>query len=170
MKFSGDILKYRTFKRQYKLRVEDTTDSSDDRLYYLEQFMTGEANRIVRGYTALDATDAYPAALKELDNRYGNNDVIATNYIKKVLDWPTISADNPKALDEFAMFLQETNNAVNVLGRRKTTCATIETREEKKEADVILVLLILMFIMIVIGLLVMLTVCHVCFVIVVSIV
>ena len=36
-------------------------------------------------------------------------------FIKKALNWPLIKASNPKALDEFGMFLVECLNAVKSL-------------------------------------------------------
>lgn len=59
------------------------------------------------GFSYLDAAVGYPAAIKELKRRYGDPEVIANSYIKKVLSWPPIRAEDPKALDEFAVFLKE---------------------------------------------------------------
>jgi hypothetical protein len=62
-KFSGDPLEYRRFLRQYNARVVSNTKTSDERLNFLEQFTDGEANKIVAGYSCLEADVGYPAAL-----------------------------------------------------------------------------------------------------------
>ena len=53
--------------------------------------------------------------MHELEERYGNDHVIATALVKRALDWPIILNDKPKALDNFTIFLAECNNAVNAI-------------------------------------------------------
>ena len=47
--------------------------------------------------------------------RYGDADVIVDAFIRKTLNWPVIKSDNPKALDDFAIFLAECERAVQDL-------------------------------------------------------
>ena len=101
--------------RRFKTKVLVNCDDMDERLNFLEQFTTGEPNRIVVGYSYLDATKGYHAALQEMEDRYGDPDVIINAFIKKALSWPTIKPDNPKALDDFGVFLRECENAIQSL-------------------------------------------------------
>ncbi|XP_064650038.1 uncharacterized protein LOC135501717 [Lineus longissimus] len=112
-KFSGDPLQYTRFMRQFNSRVVAYTSTSEERMNYLEQFTTEEAHRIVTGFSCLDPDVGYPAALKEMQDRYGDQEKIANAYVRRALDWPLIAKDNPKALDEFGIFLVECENAVN---------------------------------------------------------
>ncbi|XP_046346812.2 uncharacterized protein LOC124127462 [Haliotis rufescens] len=112
MVFSGNPLEYRKFMRQFKTKILVNTDDFDERLNYLEQFTSGEVCNIVSSYGYLDAEQGYPAAIKELQQRYGNEDVIVNAFIQKALEWPYIRADNSKALDEYAVFLSECENTV----------------------------------------------------------
>ncbi|KAJ8020733.1 hypothetical protein HOLleu_40403 [Holothuria leucospilota] len=89
-----------------KMGVEELC-SDDKRIASLEQYTVGDAHKIVVGFSYLDAKVGYPAAMAELKRRYGDPVVIANSYIKKVMSWPTIKADNLQALDEFALFLKK---------------------------------------------------------------
>ena len=104
-KFSGNCTEYNKFIRQFESKVVANTDTDEERMNYLEQYTTGEANRIVSGFGYLD--NGYEAALKELKLRYGNPHVIACSYVDKALKWPVIRYDDAKGLDNFAIFLAE---------------------------------------------------------------
>ena len=103
-KFGGNPLEYHKFFRQFKTVVVNNTEDDDERMNYLDQYTVGEANKIVSVYGYLEARIGYPAAMKELEERYGDVDVIVHAFITKALNWPTIKADNAKALDEFSVF------------------------------------------------------------------
>nr|XP_006821169.1 PREDICTED: uncharacterized protein LOC102805354 [Saccoglossus kowalevskii] len=105
--------------RQFKSRVVANTETGDERMDYLEQYTTGEANTIVSGFGYLDASRGYPAALKELEDRYDNSEIIASAYIKRAMKWPSITASNAKGLDEYVMFLSECENAVKSIEAMK---------------------------------------------------
>lgn len=111
-KFGGNVLDYKHFLRQFEARVCANTDSYDEKLTFLLQFTFGEAHKIVLGYSNLPAEIGYKAVCEEFNERYGEPDLIAQAYVKKVMEWPLIKADNAKALDEFAIFLRECQYAV----------------------------------------------------------
>jgi hypothetical protein len=58
-------------------------------------------------YSHLSGERAYDASMMALKDRYGDTDVIASAFIKKALEWPTIRNTDTKLLDEFALFLVE---------------------------------------------------------------
>ena len=101
--------------RQFKSVVIANCDIYEEKLNYLEQYTTGDAHKIVVGYSYLDAKKGYIAAMKELEERYGDSDVIVDAFLKRILNWPVIKADNIKALDEFAILLCECEHAVQSL-------------------------------------------------------
>ena len=111
-KFDGDPLRYSRFMRQFKTKIVVNCDSYDDMLCYLEQYTVGEPHQIVIGCSYMEAKEGYKTAIKELDERYGDQDVIINAYVNKALKWSTIKADNPKELDKFAVYLKECCNAV----------------------------------------------------------
>ncbi|PIK34363.1 hypothetical protein BSL78_28811 [Apostichopus japonicus] len=114
-KFSGDCLTFNKFMRQFRSRIEGLC-SNDEKMAYLEQYTVEEAHKIVVGFSYLDAAVGYPAAIKELQRRYGDPEIIANTYVKRVLNWPSIRADDPKALDELAVFLKECEAATRCVG------------------------------------------------------
>lgn len=113
MKFGGDPLEFRKFVRQFTAKIIANSDSEDEKMNYLEQFTYGDAGRVVQGFSHLDGTHAFNAAMKQLEERYGDTEVIANTFIKKALDWPVIKSGDSKALDQFALFLIECKNAAN---------------------------------------------------------
>ena len=65
--------------------------------------------------TYSDGSVAYNAALDELEEHYGDAEIVVSAFIEKALNWPLIKASNPKALYEFGMLLAECLNAVKSL-------------------------------------------------------
>jgi hypothetical protein len=112
MTFDGNPLNYRRFMRQFTSKVANNCVDDDERMNYLEQFTSGEAQNIVIGLSYLDARIGYSAALKELEDRYGDQELMVGAYISEALSWVPIKSDNPKELDRFAIFLRECEHAV----------------------------------------------------------
>ncbi|XP_062566787.1 uncharacterized protein LOC134229094 [Saccostrea cucullata] len=104
---------YQRFIRQFNTRVCANTSSYEERLNFLLQFTSGEANRIVTGYSHLNAESGYKAAMDEFKDRYGDPDIVAQAYVKKALNWSSIKQDNARGLDDYAIFLTECQHAVN---------------------------------------------------------
>ena len=68
----------------------------------------------MKGYTyTSDAQKGYDSALKELNEKYGDDEVVVNHFISKALSWPTIKYDNPVELDRFGVFLTECENAIS---------------------------------------------------------
>ncbi|XP_074661512.1 uncharacterized protein LOC141914144 [Tubulanus polymorphus] len=111
--FGGDPLSYPKFKRQFETCILQFSESFEERLSYLEQYTTGAANKIVSGFSHLPAEVGYRAAMNELNDRYGDQETVANAYVKRALEWPSIKADNPAGLDEYAIFLTEVLHAVS---------------------------------------------------------
>ncbi|XP_033099902.1 uncharacterized protein LOC117103452 [Anneissia japonica] len=118
-RFSGNPIDFPKFIRQFKSRIVSNTDTSEERMTYLEELTTGEANKVVCGFSHFPSEKAYQAAMDQLSDRYGDNEVIASTYIKKALEWPTIRPGEPKALDEYALFLVECMNAAEHVNASK---------------------------------------------------
>lgn len=103
--FTGDPLTYRSFIRAFEHAIDSKTDSHQDRLYYLEQFTSGEPLDLVRSCEHMKPDRAYKEARELLDRHYGDEMTIATAYIKKAMDWPPIRPEDRKGLNAFALFL-----------------------------------------------------------------
>ncbi|XP_071094674.1 uncharacterized protein [Haliotis cracherodii] len=114
-KFNGNPLEFQKFMRQFRTKIISNSSSEDELMCYLEQFTEGEAHQVVKSFSYLDARSGYKAAMAELEERYGNQETIANALIKRAMCWPNIKADNAKSLDEYAVFLNECQNAVKSL-------------------------------------------------------
>lgn len=113
--FKGDPLEYRLFMRAFEHRIESKTENSKDRLYYLEQHTIGQPNDLVRGCFHMDSDQGYPEAKRLLKERFGDKYKISMAYLDKALNWPAIKADDTKALEAYALFMTNCNNAMSDL-------------------------------------------------------
>lgn len=104
-RFSGDLLEYRRFITQFHAKVVINTQDDGERMNVLEQMTHGEAGRVVSGFSHMDSKRAYKAAMNQLEERYGDNELIVTTFIKKALEWPQVK--DSKMLDKFSLFLVE---------------------------------------------------------------
>ena len=114
-KFDGDPLRYKQFMRQFQTKIVQHSDNDDERFQFLEQYTSGEPHRIVQSLSYLDSDKAYPAALCEFEKRYGDKEVLASSFVKRALKWPHIKPNDSKALDEFSIFLNECNHAMECM-------------------------------------------------------
>ncbi|XP_060771723.1 CNK3/IPCEF1 fusion protein-like [Neoarius graeffei] len=113
--FKGDPMEYHLFMRAFEHRIESKTENSKDRLYYLEQHTCGQPNDLVRSCLHMDPERGYPQAKKLLKERFGDKYKISMAYLDKALNWPTIKSDDAKALEAYALFLINCNNAMSDL-------------------------------------------------------
>ena len=81
-KVGGNVLNYKRFMREFKSVIVSNCSDYDELLHYLEQFTIGEPNRIVTSCSYLESKQGYEAAMKELNDRYGDHQVIANAFIK----------------------------------------------------------------------------------------
>ena len=58
--------------------------NNDEKMAYLEHYTTGEAHRIVTGFSFLLSDVGYKAAVTELSRRYGDAEVIANSYVQQL--------------------------------------------------------------------------------------
>ena len=110
-KYDGNPMEYHRFIRQFNAKVIQNTETDSERMNYLEQLTSGEANKVVSGFGHLPDEVAYKSAMKTLEERYGDNEVIVAAFVKKAMEWPPIK--DSKMLDEFSLFLTECENAAS---------------------------------------------------------
>lgn len=113
--FSGDPLEFLPFLRAFEHIIHSRTDNDADRLYYLEQFTTGEPRELVRSCQHMSAQQGYEEARKLLTYHYGNEQRIAAAYVDKAVKWPQIKAEDAKSLHSFSIFLTGCSNVIKDL-------------------------------------------------------
>ena len=70
--FDGDPLNFMPFMRAFEHGIEDKTSSHQDRLYYLEQYTSGQPKDLVRSCLHMEARRGYAEAKKLLKEHFGN--------------------------------------------------------------------------------------------------
>ncbi len=76
--FSGDPLEFTFFIRAFEHGVENKTTNNKDRLYFLEQFTTGQPKVLVRSCQHMTSERGYKKAKRLLYQHFGNEYTIAT--------------------------------------------------------------------------------------------
>jgi transposase InsO family protein len=120
-KFGGDVIEYPAFVMAFDARVHSKVISAQDKLYYLCQYLYGDAKEIVAGCLHLYPEQGYMEARRLLQKEYGDPYKMGMVYLKKVQEWPNIKAGDSEGLKKFSMFLckcqtaQKTIDYLNML-------------------------------------------------------
>ena len=110
-KFSGDPIAFAKFKRQFESNVLTYCESECDKMSMLDQYTVGDANKIVSSCAHLSDRLAFQTAYTKLCDRYGNKQILAHSYVSKALNYEKIKPHDSKALDAYALFLNEIASA-----------------------------------------------------------
>ena len=68
--FHGDPLQYKSFIRAFEHAIETKTDSSHDRLHFLEQYTAGQPRELVRSCAHMDPKSGYKEAKRLLQEHF----------------------------------------------------------------------------------------------------
>ena len=108
--FDGDPMEYGAFVRAFQNIIESKTSSSSERLYYLEQFTSGDVKELVRSCHYLPPKRGYQEARRLMKKKFGDDYRIVTAYETKALNWPEVRAEDSISLDRFSIFLMRCKN------------------------------------------------------------
>ncbi|XP_054653604.1 uncharacterized protein LOC129193043 isoform X1 [Dunckerocampus dactyliophorus] len=110
--FSGDPLRFTDWKLTFMTLIDRKSLPSSEKMFYLKNYLAGEAQKAVQGFFYRDSESAYKGAWKVLEDRYGNPFIIQKAFRDKLMRWPKINTNDPLALREFADFLQSCTEAI----------------------------------------------------------
>ena len=110
--FHGDPLEFMTFIRAFQHAIDSRAESSEDKLYFLEQYTRGEPKDLVKSCQHMPADRGYTEAMRLLHDRYGNVLKIASSLMEKAFKWPQIRSEDGKALSTFSLFLLSCRNTM----------------------------------------------------------
>ena len=85
--------------------LESKTSSISERLYYLEQFTSGDVKELVQSCHCLPPERGYQEARWLMKKKFGDDYRIVTACENKVLNWPEVRAEDSASLDRFSIFL-----------------------------------------------------------------
>lgn len=109
--FDGsDITEFKRFIIQFERIIENTCQDDGDRLLYLQQYTSGRAGKLVNSCSHYDESLAYAKAKQLLYKEFDNEFLVSNSYLEKLNNWPVIPSEDPKAMEEFALFLSYCEN------------------------------------------------------------
>ncbi|XP_039679755.1 uncharacterized protein LOC120573907 [Perca fluviatilis] len=110
--FSGNPLQFTDWKMSFMALIDRKPLPPSEKMFYLKNYLAGEARKAVEGFFYRDSESAYNGAWKVLQDRYGNPFIIQKAFRDKLMRWPKINTNDPLALQEFADFLQGCTEAI----------------------------------------------------------
>ena len=110
--FSGDPMEYISFKRSFKTLIEKKAISAEEKIYYLQQYLQGDAKQAVaRCFYGTQESD-YHQAWQTLEKRFGHSFRIQESFRKKLEDWPKLNIKDCTGLQRYADILKSCLDAM----------------------------------------------------------
>ncbi|PFX31613.1 hypothetical protein AWC38_SpisGene3557 [Stylophora pistillata] len=116
--FDGCPMEYGALVRAFENLIESRTSSGTERLYYLEQFTSGDVKELVRLWHHLPPEIGYQEARWLVEKKFGNDYRIVTAYETKALNRPEVRAEDSASLDSRRGFTAREGPTVTTLKRR----------------------------------------------------
>ena len=111
--FSGDVMAYPAFITAFETLIESKVENSMERLYYLDQYTSGKAKELIKGCLQMKDGDSYQEARRLLKKHFGDPYKIASAYLSKILNWPSMKPNDGTGLQEFSIVLEQARNAMS---------------------------------------------------------
>lgn len=111
--FNNDPIEYISFIASFEHIIESKIEHAKDKLYYLEQYTSGQSRELVKTCFFLDPDRGFAKAKELLHEHFGNEYQIANAYIKKALSWSPIRAEDSQTLKSFGLYLRGCLNAIH---------------------------------------------------------
>ncbi|XP_041434751.1 uncharacterized protein LOC121399034 [Xenopus laevis] len=110
--FSGDPLKFIEWSTSFEALIARRCSNPADKLFYLQNYVSGEAKRALEGSFYRKDEEAYKQAWEKLNARYGHPFVVQRAFRERLNSWPKISSKEYVRLREYGDFLQACSNAI----------------------------------------------------------
>ena len=96
--FNGDPMQYPVWKSAFNALVDSRPLELDMKLNLLNQHVAGKPKQVVEHNLLIGTEDAYQKARPVLQGRYGNCNVVGTDFINQLEKWPKIIAKDASGL------------------------------------------------------------------------
>lgn len=93
--------------RAFKHVIGKRTDDVTDRLYFLEQYTSGQPRELVRSCQQITVDGGYDRAKVLLEQHFGDKQKIASAYLNNALSWPAIKPEDAKAFKLMVSFSED---------------------------------------------------------------
>ena len=112
--FSGELIEYPRWKKAFNAFLKQRVNSSaSDKLYYLDQYTSGQVNEVIQSYLYLDTEKAFQDAMRDIDKLYGNSFLVAQAFKTKLSSWSRISNNDAMGIFKLTNFLKQCLTAMN---------------------------------------------------------
>ena len=93
-------MEFVSFKRSFKTLIEDKGITAEEKIYHLQQYVTGAARNAIEGCFYCTTQEDYDKAWNTLENRYSHPFKIQEAYREKLEKWPRIRSKDCVALQK----------------------------------------------------------------------
>ncbi|CAB3983333.1 RNA-directed DNA polymerase from transposon X-element, partial [Paramuricea clavata] len=125
--FSGNIIEFPKWVSAFDALIEEEAVKPGHKLYYLGEYTSGSAQKMINGLLGLQTEDAYKRARKILQDRFGDPYKIYEAYHERLKSWPICSKGAElQELSDFLVSTQETMKTVKYLREFDTFSAIQE--------------------------------------------
>ena len=114
--FAGNRIEYCNFVRALDSMIEAKTTNASARMLYLMQYPAGDVKELMSSCLAMDPENGYREAWKLLAKRYSQPYRIASAYVERSTNGPTIKAEDGAALQTFSVLLTSCKNTLSDIG------------------------------------------------------
>ena len=125
-RFDGNHLEWPTFISLFKCLVHYQPLSDTQRMTHLQRALDGNAKTAFRGM--LTHGHLYKEALKDLEEQFGNEELVEGAYLRTMFDHPEVCEDNFTQLRSFYNTLHLAVSTLNSLGYEHDLAATDNIR------------------------------------------
>ncbi|XP_064633628.1 uncharacterized protein LOC135491586 [Lineus longissimus] len=117
MTFDGNPLKSWAFVNSFANTVGCTQASDQAKLARLLQCCKGKAYQVIECCAAMQPSQGYARAKSLLEQRFGNDYVVAEAWVEKVIGGPQIKASDAKGLQEYSDDLRSCYETLNAMDK-----------------------------------------------------
>lgn len=96
--FDGNPLQFHAFMQSFEQIIEQRAANGVDCLNYVDQYTRGQPQQLIRSCEHMTDGNGYATAKALLQEHFGNDHVIASAYMNRILSWPSIKSQDAKAL------------------------------------------------------------------------
>ncbi|UYV80693.1 hypothetical protein LAZ67_19001416, partial [Cordylochernes scorpioides] len=122
--FSSDVNEWLSFKQLFSLSIDSNTALTDSqKLQYLQSAVTGDAERLIRGFPIID--ENYAHAWATLVSRYDNKKELALSQCTKLFTLKPLKLINSKAIFGLLDMCNEAIRNLKSLGLERNTLVDI---------------------------------------------
>ena len=112
--FSGELIDYPRWKKAFTAFLNQRVlPSASDKLYYLDQYTSGQVTSVIQSYIYLDSEQAFQDAMADIEKLYGNSFLVAQAFKAKLSSWSKISSTDAMGIFNFTNFLKHCLTAMN---------------------------------------------------------